>query len=78
MVGKMAKRESNKSKSLELVESEKELLQEMMSIYQGMKLMFRLTRWIVLIVFLLILDLERLMNALNTIFTHLKQWLAKT
>ncbi|MFT4345022.1 hypothetical protein [Bartonella bacilliformis] len=74
----MAKRESNKSKSLELVESEKELLQEMMSIYQGMKLMFRLTRWIVLIVFLLILDLERLMNALNTIFTHLKQWLAKT
>ncbi|WP_245264115.1 hypothetical protein ACMY46_00005 [Bartonella bacilliformis] len=50
----------------------------MMSIYQGMKLMFRLTRWIVLIVFLLILDLERLMNALNTIFTHLKQWLAKT
>ncbi|MFT4344917.1 hypothetical protein ACMY46_04910 [Bartonella bacilliformis] len=69
----MAKRESNKSKSLELTESEKELLQEMISTYQGMKLMSRLTRWIVLIIFLLVLDLERLMKALDTIFTHLKQ-----
>ncbi|KEG23086.1 hypothetical protein H703_00941 [Bartonella bacilliformis Ver075] len=65
MVGKMAKRESNKSKSLELTESEKEPLQEMMSTYQGMKLMSRLTRWIVLIIFLLVLDLERLLNALD-------------
>ncbi|EYS91994.1 hypothetical protein X471_00275 [Bartonella bacilliformis str. Heidi Mejia] len=73
MVGKMAKRESNRSKSVELTESEKELLQEMMSTYQGMKLMSRLTRWIVLIVFLLVLDLERLLNALDT----LKQWLAR-
>nr|WP_051489851.1 hypothetical protein [Bartonella bacilliformis] len=69
----MAKRESNRSKSVELTESEKELLQEMMSTYQGMKLMSRLTRWIVLIVFLLVLDLERLLNALDT----LKQWLAR-
>ncbi|MFT4342689.1 hypothetical protein [Bartonella bacilliformis] len=45
----------------------------MMSTYQGMKLMSRLTRWIVLIVFLLVLDLERLLNALDT----LKQWLAR-
>ncbi|EKS44141.1 hypothetical protein BbINS_03642 [Bartonella bacilliformis INS] len=51
MVGKMAKRESNKSKSVELMESEKDLLQEMMNTYQGMKLMSRLTRWIVLIIF---------------------------
>ncbi|ALE03445.1 hypothetical protein PU02_0631 [Bartonella ancashensis] len=43
MIGKIAKRESNKSKSVELTESEKELLQEMMSTYQGMKLMSRLT-----------------------------------
>ncbi|ALE04155.1 hypothetical protein PU02_1341 [Bartonella ancashensis] len=38
--------------------------------------MSRLTRWIVLIIFLFILDLERLMNTLDTIFTHLKQWLS--
>ncbi|MFT4382831.1 hypothetical protein [Bartonella bacilliformis] len=37
----------------------------MMSTYQGMKLMSRLTRWIVLIIFLLVLDLERLLNALD-------------
>ncbi|WP_052471637.1 hypothetical protein [Bartonella bacilliformis] len=59
----MARRQNNKN--VELVESEKEPLQEMMSTYQGMKLMSRLTRWIVLIIFLLVLDLERLLNALD-------------
>ncbi|ALE03524.1 hypothetical protein PU02_0710 [Bartonella ancashensis] len=76
MVGNMARRQSNKN--VELTESEKELLQEMISTYQGVKMMSRLTRWIVLIIFLLVLDLERLINALDTIFTHLKQWLAKS
>nr|WP_244875596.1 hypothetical protein [Bartonella bacilliformis] len=61
-----------------MTEAEKKLLQDMISTYQGMKMMSRLTRWIVLIIFLFILDLERLMNALDTIFTHLKLWLAKT
>ncbi|WP_024864305.1 hypothetical protein, partial [Bartonella doshiae] len=61
-------------KHIELTEAEKEMLQEMILTYQSVKMMSRLIKWIVFFLFLLILDFARLMDALDNIFAHLKQW----
>ncbi|WP_455481565.1 hypothetical protein V4P56_03475 [Bartonella sp. B35(2025)] len=46
--------------------------------YQSVKVMSRFMKWIVFIVFLLILDFARLMDALDNIFTLLKQWFLRS
>ncbi|WP_375651849.1 hypothetical protein [Bartonella sp. LB28NMGDW] len=55
---------------IELTEAEKEILQEMIVTYQSVKMMSRLMKWIVFILFLLIIDFARLMDALVNIFTQ--------
>ncbi|WP_455480467.1 hypothetical protein V3564_04860 [Bartonella sp. B12(2025)] len=64
-------------KTTELTEAEKEMLQEMIFTYQSLKVMSRFMKWIVFIIFLFILEFARLMDALDNIFTHLKQWFSK-
>ncbi|WP_375676145.1 MULTISPECIES: hypothetical protein [unclassified Bartonella] len=64
-------------KHTELTESEKEMLQEMIITYQSVKMMSRLMKWIAFFLFLLILDFARLMDAIDNIFAHLKQWFLK-
>ncbi|WP_455466900.1 hypothetical protein [Bartonella sp. B39] len=64
-------------KHTELTEAEKEMLQEMIITYQSVKMMSRLMKWIAFFIFLLILDFARLIDAIEDIFTHLKQWLSK-
>ncbi|WP_455466366.1 hypothetical protein [Bartonella sp. B39] len=64
-------------KTTELTEAEKEMLQEMIITYQSVKMMSRLMKWIAFFIFLLILDFARLIDAIEDIFTHLKQWLSK-
>ncbi|WP_375611113.1 MULTISPECIES: hypothetical protein [unclassified Bartonella] len=64
-------------KHTELTESEKEMLQEMIITYQSVKMMSRLMKWIAFFLFLLILDFARLMDAIDNIFAHLKQWFSK-
>ncbi|WP_345116337.1 hypothetical protein [Bartonella jaculi] len=61
----------------ELTEAEKEMLQEMIVTYQSVKMMSRLMKWIVFLLFLLLLDFARLMDAIDNIFAHLKQWFSK-
>ncbi|WP_375628327.1 MULTISPECIES: hypothetical protein [unclassified Bartonella] len=58
---------------IELIESEK----EMIITYQSVKMISRLMKWIVFFLFLLILDFARLMDAIDNIFAHLKQWFSK-
>ncbi|WP_455480993.1 hypothetical protein V3564_00970 [Bartonella sp. B12(2025)] len=65
-------------KTTELTESEKEMLQEMIVTYQSLKVMSRFMKWIVFIIFLFILEFARLMDALDNIFMHLKQWFSKS
>ncbi|VEJ45298.1 hypothetical protein [Bartonella vinsonii] len=64
-------------KHTELTEAEKEMLQEMIITYQSVKMMSRLMKWIAFFLFLLILDFARLMDAIDNIFAHLKQWFSK-
>ncbi len=73
--GNMARKQNEKN--TELTESEKAMLQEMIITYQSVKMMSRLMKWIVFFLFLLILDFARLMDAIDNIFAHLKQWLTK-
>ncbi|USP01288.1 hypothetical protein LBE40_00095 [Bartonella taylorii] len=65
-------------KHINLTEAEKEMLQEMIITYQSVKMMSRLMKWIIFILFLLILDFARLMDAIDNIFAHLKQWISKS
>ncbi|WP_375613035.1 MULTISPECIES: hypothetical protein [unclassified Bartonella] len=58
---------------IELTESEK----EMIITYQSVKMISRLMKWIAFFLFLLILDFARLMDAIDNIFAHLKQWFSK-
>ncbi|WP_375627869.1 MULTISPECIES: hypothetical protein [unclassified Bartonella] len=62
---------------IELTEAEKEMLQEMILTYQSVKMMSRLMKWIAFFLFLLILDFARLMDALDNVIAHLKQWFSK-
>ncbi len=64
-------------KHIELSDTEKEMLQEMIRTYQSVKMMSRFMKWIAFFIFLLILDFARLMDALDNIFAHLKQWFSK-
>ncbi|AGF76392.1 hypothetical protein [Bartonella vinsonii] len=64
-------------KNTELTEAEKEMLQEMILTYQSVKMMSRLMKWIAFFLFLLILDFSRLMEAIDNIYAHLKQWFSK-
>ncbi|WP_175869038.1 hypothetical protein [Bartonella gabonensis] len=57
-------------KQTELTEKEKELLQEIIIAYKSLKVMSRYTKWIIFIIFLLVLDFSRLMDALASIFTQ--------
>ncbi|WP_254493501.1 hypothetical protein [Bartonella sp. B1099] len=65
------------TKHTELTEAEKEMLQEMIITYQSVKVMSRLMKWIAFFLFLLILDFARLMDAIDNVITHLKQWFTK-
>ncbi len=73
--GNMVRKKSKKH--TELTESEKEMLQEMIITYQSVKMMSRLMKWIAFFLFLLILDFARLMDALDNVIAHLKQWFSK-
>ncbi|EJF79429.1 hypothetical protein MCO_00995 [Bartonella sp. DB5-6] len=64
-------------KHIELSDTEKEMLQEMIITYQSVKMMSRLMKWGAFFLFLLILDFARLMDALDNICAHLKQWFSK-
>ncbi|WP_375663181.1 MULTISPECIES: hypothetical protein [unclassified Bartonella] len=57
----------------ELTEAEKEILQEIIMNYKSVKVMSRYTKWIVFILFLLILDFARLMDVIDNVCAHLKQ-----
>ncbi|WP_375610342.1 MULTISPECIES: hypothetical protein [unclassified Bartonella] len=69
MVGKMVKKRSSKDKDL--------ILHEMIETYQGLKMMSRIMKWLLLIIFVFILDIARLIDALDNIFSHLKQCFLK-
>ncbi len=75
MGGNMVRKKAEKH--TELTESEKEMLQEMIITYQSVKMMSRLMKWIAFFLFLLILDFARLMDALDNVIAHLKQWFSK-
>lgn len=75
MGGDMIRKKAKKH--TELTEAEKEMLQEMIMTYQSMKVMSRLMKWIVFFLFLLILDFARLMDAIDNVFAHMKQWFTK-
>ncbi|CDO49601.1 MULTISPECIES: hypothetical protein [Bartonella] len=57
-------------KQTELTEKEKEILQEIIMTYKSIKVMSRYTKWIIFIIFLLVLDFSRIMDALASIFTQ--------
>ncbi|UTO28200.1 hypothetical protein [Bartonella harrusi] len=67
----------NTKKTTALTEAEKEMLQEMIITYQNVKMMSRLMKWIAFFLFLLILDFARIMDAIDNVFAHLKQWFSK-
>ncbi|EJF83083.1 hypothetical protein [Bartonella rattimassiliensis] len=75
MVGKMSRRSKEEQ---DLSETERQLLHEMIETYQGLKMMSRIMKWIAFIVFILVMDFARLMDALDNIFSHLKKWLTKS
>ncbi|UTO29007.1 hypothetical protein [Bartonella harrusi] len=76
MVGKMNRK--HKSEEQDLTERGRQLLHEMITTYQGVKMMSRFMKWIALIVFMFVIDFARLMDALDNIFTHLKRWISKS
>ncbi|WP_375664136.1 MULTISPECIES: hypothetical protein [unclassified Bartonella] len=58
---------------IEITEAEKEILQEIIMTYKSVKVMSRYTKWIVFILFLLILDFARLMEVIDNVCARLKQ-----
>ncbi|WP_375663674.1 hypothetical protein [Bartonella sp. CL63NXGY] len=58
---------------IEIKEAEKEILQEIIMTYKSVKVMSRYTKWIVFILFLLILDFARLMDVIDNVCARLKQ-----
>ncbi|WP_273790702.1 MULTISPECIES: hypothetical protein [unclassified Bartonella] len=58
---------------IEITEAEKEILQEIIMTYKSVKVMSRYTKWIVFILFLLILDFARLMDVIDNVCARLKQ-----
>ncbi|UNE54868.1 hypothetical protein [Bartonella machadoae] len=68
----------NTKKTTALTEAEKEMLQEIIITYQNVKMMSRLMKWIAFFLFLLILDFARIMDAIDNVFAHLKQWFSKS
>ncbi|BBL53856.1 hypothetical protein MF1_11140 [Bartonella quintana] len=75
MGGNMVRKKTEKT--TELTEAEKEMLQEMILTYQSIKVMSRCIKWLVFIIFLFVVDLARLIDAIENIFAHLKQWILK-
>ncbi|GAA5105477.1 hypothetical protein GCM10023261_04940 [Bartonella jaculi] len=75
MGGNMERKQT--TKHTELTEAEKEMLQEMIITYQSVKVMSRFMKWIAFFLFLLILDFARLMDAIDNVIAHLKQWFTK-
>ncbi|WP_212112426.1 hypothetical protein [Bartonella queenslandensis] len=57
-------------KQTELTEKEKEILQEIIMTYKSIKVMSRYTKWVIFIIFLLVLDFSRILDALANIFTQ--------
>ncbi|EJF90038.1 hypothetical protein [Bartonella melophagi] len=64
-------------KHSELTDEEKEMLQEMIITYQSMKMMSRFMKWIAFMIFLIIMDCARFIDAIENIFSHLKKWVTK-
>ncbi len=64
-------------KQTQLTEAEKEMLQEIIITYKSVKIMSRFMKWILFIIFIFILDFARLMDAIDNIFAHMKQWFSK-
>ncbi|WP_375675870.1 hypothetical protein [Bartonella sp. CL42QHWL] len=71
MGGNMARKKTQDD--TELTEAEKEILQEIIMTYKSVKVMSRYTKWIVFILFLLILDFARLMDVIDNVCARLKQ-----
>ncbi|WP_039758391.1 hypothetical protein [Bartonella queenslandensis] len=57
-------------KQTELTEKEKEILQEIIMTYKSIKVMSRYTKWVIFIIFLVVLDFSRILDALANIFTQ--------
>ncbi|SSZ40141.1 Uncharacterised protein [Bartonella grahamii] len=76
MVGKMVKKRSSKDK--DLTEKEQQLLHEMIETYQGLKMMSRIMKLIAFIVFMLVIDFSRFVDAIENSFSHLKKWITKS
>ncbi|WP_375654516.1 MULTISPECIES: hypothetical protein [unclassified Bartonella] len=71
MGGNMARKKTQDD--TELTEAEKEILQAIIMTYKSVKVMSRYTKWIVFILFLLILDFARLMDVIDNVCARLKQ-----
>ncbi|MBB6159658.1 hypothetical protein HNQ74_001093 [Bartonella doshiae] len=75
MDGSMDKKQSNRN--IEFTELEKQLLHEIINTYQGIKIVSRYVKWSVFILFLLVIDFVHLIDAIDDIHIHLKQWFSK-
>ncbi len=71
VVGNMVRKKTQDD--IEIKEAEKEILQEIIMTYKSVKVMSRYTKWIVFILFLLILDFARLMDVIDNVCARLKQ-----
>ncbi len=71
VVGNMVRKKTQDD--IEITEAEKEILQEIIMTYKSVKVMSRYTKWIVFILFLLILDFARLMDVIDNVCARLKQ-----
>nr|WP_275046216.1 hypothetical protein [Bartonella sp. MM73XJBT.G] len=70
---------SNQSKrGKDLSETEQRLLHEMIETYQGLKMMSRIMKWIIFIIFIFVMDLSRFIDAIENSFSHLKKWITKS
>ncbi|WP_074381570.1 hypothetical protein [Bartonella doshiae] len=76
MIRKTTEKRSENTE-IKLTEAEKVMLQEIILTYQSMKLMSRFMKWIAFLIFLLILDFSRLMDAIDNVIAHLKQLFSK-
>ncbi|EJF80051.1 hypothetical protein [Bartonella doshiae] len=76
MIKKTTEKRSENTE-IKLTEAEKVMLQEIILTYQSMKLMSRFMKWIAFLIFLLILDFSRLMDAIDNVIAHLKQLFSK-
>ncbi|WP_019222588.1 hypothetical protein [Bartonella rattaustraliani] len=66
----MARKQNNQEK--ELTDKEQELLHEMINTYQVVKVMSRFMRWLAFAVLLFVIDLSRMLDALENVILHLK------